>query len=226
MGDGHHVQIAIRTSTRVTRIRLVSSIEGIHAVVPAHYDAIYLSEFAKTKRDWLLRTSKYYGKLKERCGGVEPGTILYRGSRYRSNIVNDHHFSATVSDILKVITFHVPDMRKPKKYVQEWFRQQTTAIISERLPPIAEKLGVKYNRISVKKQESRWGSCSKKGNLNFNLMLAAAPTEVIDYVIIHELTHLVVLDHSSKFWRLVQKADPDYQAHRKWLSAFSPLITI
>ena len=125
---------------------------------------------------------------------------------------------------MKVITFHVPDRRKARRHQQEWYRQQTTAIISERLPPIAERMGLKYNRVSIKKQKSRWGSCSKKGNLNFNLMLAAAPDSVIDYVIIHELAHLAVLDHSPRFWAIVQEADPEYRIHREWLGVFAPLI--
>lgn len=220
------LQISIRTSSRATRVKLVSGIEGVHAVVPSEYDEQYLVRFAQSKRDWLLKTSRYYDRLKERCGGYEQGTVFYAGSKYRCNFVSDRQFSAMLSDSIKVITFHVPDRRRSKKYVQEWYRGQTARIISERLPVIASRLGRKYNRVSVKKLQSRWGSCSKEKNLNFNLLLAAAPPDVVDYVIVHELTHLLVLDHSPKFWELVSQADPDYLAHRKWLSTYSPLIRI
>ncbi len=99
-------------------------------------------------------------------------------------------------------------------------------IIAERLPVLANRLGFKYNKVSIKNQRSRWASCSKKGNLNFNLLLAAAPAEVIDYVIVHELMHLIEMGHSSRFWQLVENADPDYEKHREWLVSYAPVIKI
>ena len=207
-------------------MRLVSGIEGVHAVVPRNFDAAELSHFAYSKRNWLIRTSRYYGKLRERCGGYEPGTILYRGSKYRCNLVSDRRFSVIVSDSLKVITFHLPHIRNAAIFQQDWYRQQTRAIIQDHLPVIAERMGLKFNKVTIKKQKSRWGSCSRNANLNFNLMLAAAPLEVVDYVIVHELAHIAVLDHSPKFWSMVEKADPEYRLHREWLRTFAPLVRI
>lgn len=202
----------------------MSGIEGVHAVVPSNFDAGELSRFAFSKRNWLIRTSCYYNRLRDRCGGYEPGTILHKGSRYRCNFVSDRLFSVVVSDSLKVITFHLPDRRSAGRYQQDWYRQQTRAIVADRLPPISERMGLKYNKVTIKKQKSRWGSCSKNANLNFNLMLSAAPPEVIDYVIIHELAHIAVLDHSPRFWAVVERTDPEYRSHREWLRTFSPLI--
>ncbi|HEV8387883.1 MAG TPA: M48 family metallopeptidase, partial [Nitrososphaera sp.] len=109
---------------------------------------------------------------------------------------------------------------------EKWYRQQTYEMIEARLPMLAARMNAQYNKVSVKKQKSRWGSCSKKGNLNFNLMLAAAPPAVLDYVMIHELAHVSVLDHSPRFWAIVQAADPEYKSHREWLSSFAPLIKV
>lgn len=226
LADGRRLEICIRTSPRVRRLKLVSGIEGVHAVVPPDFSSAELSEFVTSKQDWLRRTSKYYERLREKCGGFDPGTLLFRGERYRAVIVNDLRFSVIVSDALKTITFHVPDKRKAKRYQEHWYRLQTAAIIEERLPVLAEKMELKYNRASIKKQRSRWGSCSRKGNLNFNLMLAAAPPKVVDYVIIHELAHLKVLDHSAAFWAHVDAVDPEYRIHKDWLSNFAPLIKI
>jgi len=226
LADGQMLQIAIRTSPRARRLRLVSGIAGVEAVVPIDFSTQALSDFVASKRCWLLKTSRYYARLRERCGGHEPGTIYFLGNRYRIRIVKDRRPAATVSDVLKIITFHVPDLRKFKRQQQEWYRQQTTRIIGERLPALASSLGLRYNKVSIKNQKSRWASCSRKGNLNFNLLLAAAPLEVIDYVIIHELMHLRELGHSSRFWELVRSADPEYEHHREWLSSYSPIIRI
>lgn len=73
------------------------------------------------------------------------------------------------------------------------------------------------NNIRLKYNKSNWGSCSGKGNLNFSTRLLFAPTPVINYVIIHELAHLIELNHSSNFWKLVKKACPDYKVHENWL---------
>ncbi|MGI0038000.1 MAG: M48 family metallopeptidase [Nitrososphaera sp.] len=220
------MEICVKTSSRAKRLRLVSGIEGVRAVVPPNFSSNELSRFVTSKRDWLRRTSRYYERLRDRCGGFDRSDLLYQGVRYRSLLVADRLFSATVSDALRTITFHVPDMRKVASYQEAWYRQQTCAIIGARLPILAESMCSKYNKVSVKKQKSRWGSCSRKGNLNFNLMLAAAPPEVLDYVMIHELAHLSVLDHSPRFWALVQAMDPDYRNHREWLTSFAPLIKV
>ncbi len=192
--------------------------------MPLNYNAKELQNFVASKRDWILKTSKYYSKLKERCGGLEPSSIYFLGSRYRFNVVKDRQPSTMISDTLKLITFHVTDLRRYKQHMQEWYKQQTARIIADRLPMLANRFNVKYNKVSIKDQKSRWASCSKKGNLHFNLLLSAAPPNVIDYVMIHELMHLIEFDHSRRFWRLVNEADPDYKKHREWLINYSLVI--
>jgi predicted metal-dependent hydrolase len=81
----------------------------------------------------------------------------------------------------------------------------------------AALLGVDYGRITVRHQKTRWGSCSGKKNLNFNCLLMLAPERVRDYVVVHELCHLLEMNHSSRFWALVEKRMPDYRDARRWL---------
>jgi len=78
-------------------------------------------------------------------------------------------------------------------------------------------VGVDYGRITIRSQRTRWGSCSAKGNLNFNCLLMLCPEEVRDYVVIHELCHRKELNHSPKFWAEVEKVCPDHARQRKWL---------
>lgn len=78
-------------------------------------------------------------------------------------------------------------------------------------------IGVQPGRIAIRDQKSRWGSCSSKGNLNFNWKLIMAPPQVLDYVVIHELCHLLEFNHSPRFWQLVYDRMPDYEAWKKWL---------
>ena len=90
-------------------------------------------------------------------------------------------------------------------------------VIPPRVEHYAEKIGVEYGRIAIRSQKTRWGSCSSKGNLNFNCLLMLVPEDVMDYVIVHELCHLIELNHSPAFWAEVAKYIPDYKEKRKWL---------
>ena len=90
-------------------------------------------------------------------------------------------------------------------------------IIPPKVHRYAALMGVTYGRITIRFQKSRWGSCSGKGNLNFNCLLMKAPDEVIDYVVVHELCHRKQMNHSPRFWAEVERILPDYKERRAWL---------
>ena len=89
--------------------------------------------------------------------------------------------------------------------------------IPQRVRKYAALIGVTVSRITIRNQKTRWGSCSSKGNLNFNCLLMLCPEEVRDYVVVHELCHRKELNHSTRFWNEVARVMPDYAQHRKWL---------
>ena len=94
---------------------------------------------------------------------------------------------------------------------------QASVVIPKRVEYFAEKIPVTYGRITIRNQKTRWGSCSSKGNLNFNCLLMLAPPEVLDYVVVHELCHRKEMNHSERFWREVENILPDYRERKKWL---------
>ena len=96
-------------------------------------------------------------------------------------------------------------------------RERARYLVDARVKFFAPKVGVTYNRVTIRAQRTRWGSCSAQGNLNFNCLLALVPPEVLDYVVVHELCHRKELNHSDRFWREVEKVIPDYKIRRKWL---------
>ena len=95
--------------------------------------------------------------------------------------------------------------------------EKAKAYIPQRVEYYAQIIGVNYGRITIRNQVSRWGSCSAKGNLNFNCLLMLAPFEVVDYVVVHELCHLKEMNHSKIFWNEVEQIIPNYREHKKWL---------
>ncbi len=90
-------------------------------------------------------------------------------------------------------------------------------VIPKETGELAEMIGVSYGRITIRNQVSRWGSCSSKGNLNFNCLLMLCPPEVRRYVIIHELCHRKHMDHSKEFWAMAESYCPDYKKQKEWL---------
>lgn len=95
--------------------------------------------------------------------------------------------------------------------------EQALKLIPQRVEYFARQVGVTYGRITIRNQKTRWGSCSSKGNLNFNCLLMLAPTEILDYVVVHELCHRKEMNHSKAFWTEVEKVLPDYRQSVQWL---------
>jgi len=184
-------------------------------------------EFLDLKKDWILQTSEYYQRLRNEYGeeNLKLNTIAFLGKRYNLKITKDVGTSVIVSDNLKCITFHVNNMRRYKDDVKRWYSSQTGKIVAKRLNQIMVMNPElpPYKKVTVRHQHSKWGSCSKNGNLNFNLLLASLPLELIDYVIIHELAHLIELNHSKEFWKIVGVIDPEFQSHRKLLHDYKLL---
>lgn len=96
-------------------------------------------------------------------------------------------------------------------------RENAEKVIRQRVVLLSEMLGISFSGISIRLQKTRWGSCSVRGNLNFNAVISVMPGEIMDYVIVHELCHRIEMNHSAGFWGLVEDAIPDYRERRKWL---------
>lgn len=107
----------------------------------------------------------------------------------------------------------------PKLTEQELalLKEKAKILLPQRVEYFAKRMGVQYGNITIRCQKTRWGSCSGKGNLNFNCLLLLTPEPVIDYVVVHELCHRKEMNHSAAFWREVEKAYPNYKESYKWL---------
>lgn len=108
--------------------------------------------------------------------------------------------------------------------LEKWYIKEAKRLF----PELVEKhnKGYRINRIAIKNQKTRWGSCSNSRNLNFNWRLLMAPMEIVEYIVIHELAHLDEMSHSKNFWRIVASRCPGYKTHNRWLKANGPELIL
>ena len=117
--------------------------------------------------------------------------------------------------------FHVYQQRSdsnPSELVTQWLKNKAKEVIPQKTKQWAEKIGVEFNNIVIKDQQTVWGSCSSKKNLNFSYRVIKMPAAVQDYLIVHELCHLVHMNHSPEYWALVAQFCPDHKIHKRWLN--------
>ena len=120
----------------------------------------------------------------------------------------------------KILQSQAEIVKREPLYTEEdikEFANKAMQIIPKKVEHYAKMVGVDYGRITIRNQRTRWGSCSSKGNLNFNCLLVLFPDEVIDYVVVHELCHRKHMDHSKAFYAEVERVFPEYKKCQKWL---------
>jgi predicted metal-dependent hydrolase len=108
----------------------------------------------------------------------------------------------------------------------KWYQARAREVMTERVEFYARQFGLKYEKIRISSARTRWGSCSSRGTLSFTWRLVMAPLDVVDYVVIHELAHLKVKDHSPKFWAEVARMQPDFKRRRAWLKKNGRFLTL
>lgn len=155
---------------------------------------------------------------------LKPGEIIARAS-LRMKDKEIYSFIESKKSWIEKNLAKIEKREKAISDVQPFTQEEINAlaekakqIIPERVKYYAPKIGVTYNRITIRCQRTRWGSCSSKGNLNFNCLLALFPIEVIDSVVVHELCHRKHMNHSPQFYAEVEKVFPEYKKWHKWLS--------
>ena len=228
--DDQTVSYAVKRSSRAKHARLEVRVEtGLTVVIPSSYNINDIPDLLRKKGRWILDKLAKYAS----------GQPITKGKELKSG-----DFIPYLGRHLKVVTRHDPgtvDGVKLEKnrllvdlnsrngrlnlVLEWWYRQQAEKLIKERADELCPRLGVAYNRLTVRGAKTRWGSCSQKGNLNFNWKLMMAPEPVIDYVIIHELAHLKEMNHSKNFWKLVAEYCPKWRNHRKWLKSHEAELT-
>lgn len=159
------------------------------------------------------------GKKEAPSLAISGNKVLYNGDIFeaRMYITPDQEKGVTFDGNV----FHIYLQTKegnPSMLVTEWLKNKAKETLPQKTKEWAEKIGVEYNNIVVKDQQTVWGSCSSKKNLNFSYRIIKMPVAVQDYLIVHELCHLIYMNHQDEYWALVAQYCPDHKLHRRWLN--------
>ncbi|ADY54547.1 protein of unknown function DUF45 [Syntrophobotulus glycolicus DSM 8271] len=157
--------------------------------------------------------------------------LFYRGRFYPLKIVYadliNGYAAFKGSQIYVFLPECIPSENKPnsiRAVLREWYVNQAEKILPDMVDYYSKVMGLSYGKVKIKDQKTRWGSCSSKGNLNFNWRIIMAPNQVVAYVIIHELSHLRSMNHSGTFWKEVRNYMPEYERWRLWLRDYGQLL--
>ncbi len=213
------MQIQIDKFTRSKRrtIALIIERDGTLTVrAPMRATKAMIEQFIHEKADWITRTREKIKLIpaKPERQFMDGETFLFLGSSFNLKLVGRQKPDLQFEN---GFTLNAAAQKKGRQIFTNWYKARALEIISERVNHYAKQHNFDPKQVKISSAKTRWGSCSANGTLNFTWRLIMSPLSVIDYVVVHELAHLRVKDHSRKFWQLVESIDPDYKAKRKWL---------
>lgn len=226
----------IKYSSRKTLGIRISPEEGMVVLAPHRCNKIYIEKLLEEKSQWIEKNYLEMIKLKESMGdrnNIE--RIMFLGQTYPVSIRYsslkkasvEFHGNTLCIRLNGLLQFNEDKRGKEiKATVKTWYLNSAYKVLSERTEYHAQKLGLKYNNIFIKDVKTRWGSCSSKGNINYNIKLMLMPLEVIDYIVVHELSHLVHMNHSKDFWSYVGNYMEGYKEREEKLKSLSPEVKI
>lgn len=207
-------------SDRKTLSIIVERDRSILVRAPKGMSAEQIRKKVDEKKLWIFEKTRHPQKYppepvkKEFITGE---TVLYLGRNYRLEITD-----AKLEGLKFEGCFYIPRREKIQagELFQAWYIERAREKLLPRIRHFAEVMGVKYERLLISDLKYRWASCTPKNNLNFNWRIIKAPMYVVDYLIVHELAHLLEPNHTQKFWNIIAVQIPDYEKPKKWLKDF------
>lgn len=228
IANGYSVEVE-RTSRRKTASIKIED-GAVIVVVPKALEREKIEKLVTAKHHWIVeklaiqiestpRSNKQY---------LSGEAFPYLGRNYRLK-VHKGDLSPTKLHAGRIVVT-VPEPSTQAHYIRRslvaWYKRNADRKIREKVSRYEAVVGVKTGVVRIKDFKSRWGSCTPYGDVEFNWVIMMAPNRVVDYVVIHELCHLLHHDHSPQFWREVERVMPDYQEHKEWLKLNSQRLVI
>ncbi len=211
-------QVKIKRTSRRRTISLEVKEDFVQIIVPNTLSEKEIESIILKKTKWirnklLLQKSKPAYEAKEFISGE---LFSYLGKNYRLKII-ESKLSLVELKENRIYVYKKNKGRSVHDLLMNWYKEQALKLFEKKINKFSKVMGVTPRSISIRTYSKRWGSCSSKGDISFNWRILMAPNSIIDYVIVHELCHLIHHDHSPRYWKTVKSFYPDYKEKVEWL---------
>ena len=214
-------EYTLMRSPRARRVRVsVESDGAVRVTLPRRAPKRAADDAVRELAPWIERRRRALAQAAAEVART-PGTVPYLGTELRLVPQPGRTRAHRRGDDLLV-----PAGSDAGAAIERWYRRAARAEIGARLDAAVARAGTAYTKLTIRGQKTRWGSCSQTGAMSFNWRLLLAPEPVLDYVIEHEVCHLEVMDHSPRFWRLVESRVPDWRDHAAWLRRYGTTLAL
>ena len=226
---GQRIRYAVRCSRRARHASLwIAPGTGLVVTTPPDCPAPAIRALLRTHRRWIHRHLPWL----QRRAALPPRwpygkAILYRGEDHRVLVAQGRPPAVLrMSGRVLMVRMPRPGIDGARRALRRWLSAEAVRAFEEQAAAVGARMRLAPRRIYVRPLRRRWGACWPGGSLSFNDRLIMAPPRVLEYVVVHELAHLQEPNHSPRFWSLVARHDPAYQAARRWLRVFGPALAI
>jgi len=215
--DGQVIPYTLVISQSAHHVRLqVSAADGLRVILPQQYPLSRAEEFIREKQRWIKKKLSMMQQNQEIY--TDDSHIQYLGGTLNIRRLKSADSSTTIQLTDTELEVRLPaSITEIRPIVDAWLRTRARSVIEALVNQHSRHMQVTYSKLNIRNAKTRWGSCSARGSLSFNWKLIMMPLETIEYVVIHELCHLREMNHSPKFWKLVEQYSPNWRAHRRWL---------
>ncbi len=216
----------IKYSNRKTLNISVERDRSIIVRAPEHLTVEKIDKLVQTKKQWIqekLNHTQKYPIIADSKEFVSGETLLFLGRNYQLSVVEEEIDGIEFDQRFKISK---TNQHKANELFKEWYLNQAITKIKPLVIKYARSLGVEYNKIKISEMRYRWGSCTPKNNIIFNWRIIKAPMYVLEYLVAHELVHLIEGNHTFEFWNILSIQIPNYEKAKNWLKKNGQLLEI
>ena len=218
------VPVVVQRTNRKKTVGIIVENGDVRIRAPKRLANWRIQELIDERTEWISAKLRLQAERTRQLARryVNDESFVFLGETYRLKIVDDQDRLIAIENDCLV----APRSCDHATHIKAWYRHQAETVLGETTDRFAVLMGVVPRSVAVREYKSQWGSCNSRGDIRYNSRLVMAPAEVIDYVVVHELGHLLHLNHSSQYWERVGEILPDHRARRKWLRKYGSTLQI
>ncbi len=214
----------IRVSHRAKRMQLkVSPLGEVEVVLPKRISQKHVAPFVAEHQTWIEQTQQQMAALYP-PEELLPGTLKFEATEQQWQLEYLEGKRARIAEIQGSLKVYSQDDDAARKALQNWLSRRAHEVLIPWLHDVSDELGLTFERAVIRAQKTRWGSCSSSGTISINRALLFMPADTVRYLFAHELCHTREMNHSARYWRLVESYIPDYQRHEQVLNKGMRLV--